>query len=137
MVINNLAEGLITLIIDFYSLKNCKLISIKLNLIKVTNYIHDNISEINSINELCLGEGVPERSLRRLITDNYQISPKAFLNKLRLNEVNKSLKLNHDSLTISEVANDYNFWDMGQFSHDYKKTICRTTFSCDQKKLTI
>jgi AraC family ethanolamine operon transcriptional activator len=39
---------------------------------------------------------------------------------LRLNEVRKSLKREADYSNILQVASEYNFWHMGQFSRDYK-----------------
>jgi len=66
------------------------------------------------------GTHIPERTIRRLINKKFQVSPKQYLNKLRLNEVRKGLILDRRNSSIFQVASDYNFWHMGQFSKDYK-----------------
>ena len=92
---------------------------IKMNL--VMDYIHDNLSSLTSLHQVVDGTNIPERTLRRLITSKYQISPKQFLNRLRLNEVRKALILDKNNSNIYQIANDYNFWHRGQFSKDYKR----------------
>ena len=86
----------------------------------VLDYIHGNISEITSVHQICDGANVNERTLRRLIQKKYKLSPKKFIHMLRLNEVRKSLKLQSKSSNIIQVASEFNFWHMGQFSRDYK-----------------
>jgi len=90
----------------------------KMNLIM--DYIHDNISNLSSLNQVSKGTHIPERTIRRLINKKFQVSPKQYLNKLRLNEVRKGLILDRRNSSIFQVASDYNFWHMGQFSKDYK-----------------
>ena len=87
---------------------------------KIIDYIHGNLSEITSVNQICQNTKIPERTIRRLINKKYDLSPKTYLNKLRLNEVRKKLKSNSDNLDIFQVASEFNFWHMGQFSNDYK-----------------
>lgn len=86
----------------------------------ITDYIQNNLSEITTINQICKKIKIPERHIRWLINEKYDISPKAYLNKLRLNEVRKNLKINTENSSIIKIASEYNFWHMGQFSKDYK-----------------
>ena len=90
----------------------------KMNLIM--DYIHDNISNLSSLNQVSKGTQIPERTIRRLVNKKFQVSPKQYMNKLRLNEVRKGLILDRRNSSIFQVASDYNFWHMGQFSKDYK-----------------
>lgn len=87
---------------------------------KIIDYINGNLSEISSIYQLCQNTNIPERTLRRLINKKYDLSPKTYLNKLRLNEVRKNLKSNTENYNIFQVASEFNFWHMGQFTRDYK-----------------
>ena len=87
---------------------------------KIIDYIHGNLSEITTVYQVCENTDIPERTIRRLINKNYNLSPKGYLNKLRLNEVRRSLKSNERNTSIVESASEYNFWHMGQFSKDYK-----------------
>ena len=87
---------------------------------RVVDYIHENLSIITSVRQICENAQIPERTLRRLINKKYDISPKTYLNKLRLNEVRKKLKSNSGNSEIIQVASEFNFWHMGQFASDYK-----------------
>jgi len=84
------------------------------------DYIHENISNITSIHKISANTGIPERALRRMFQKKYDLSPKSYINNLRLNEVRKRLKLSNGNIRISKVAGELNFWHMGQFSKDYK-----------------
>jgi len=88
---------------------------------KIIDFIHGNLSEITSIYQICHNTNIPERTLRRLINKKYDLSPKTYLNKLRLNEVRKNLKSNTENYNIFQVASEFNFWHMGQFTRDYKQ----------------
>ena len=87
----------------------------------VIDYIHENLSNITSVQQICENTQVHERAIRRLISKKYNISPKSYLNNLRLNEVRKGLKKDSDHLQVFQIASEYNYWHMGQFSRDYKK----------------
>jgi AraC family ethanolamine operon transcriptional activator len=88
--------------------------------VKVIDYIHENLGDLTSINQVCEHTNVPERTVRRLVQKRYNLSPKNYLNKLRLNEVRKGLKKNHEYSSVLQVASEYNYWHMGQFTRDYK-----------------
>jgi len=85
------------------------------------DFIHDNLRQLTSVNEIFAETGIPERTVRRLITKKYGISPKTFLSSLRLNEVRKLLLSNDEESHVFQVASEYNFWHMGQFGRDYKQ----------------
>jgi len=89
--------------------------------VRVIDYIHENLSEITSVQQICENTQVPERTVRRLIRNKYSLSPKNYLNNLRLNEVRKGLKKDSDHANVFQIASEYNFWHMGQFSRDYKQ----------------
>ena len=91
----------------------------KMNLI--VDYIHDNIPNLSFLHQVAKGTKIPERTIRRLIQNKYQVSPKQYLNKLRLNQVRKELLLDKNNSNICQIANHYNFWHRSQFSKDYKK----------------
>ena len=88
---------------------------------KVIDYIHDDIVNVTSLHQICDRTNTSARTVRRLVRKKYDMSPKNYLNALRLNEVRKMLKSESDNTTVIKVASEYNFWHMGQFSRDYKK----------------
>lgn len=120
LVEEKLIELLINCLLIAFPDKQHKLISRSKSAI-IVDYIHENLSEITSVNHICKNTNVPERTVRWLINKKYDISPKSYINKLRLNEVRKILKNNTEKSNINKIASEYNFWHMGQFSRDYKK----------------
>ena len=88
---------------------------------KVIDYIHDDIVNVTSLHQICERTNTPARTIRRLVRKKYDMSPKNYLNALRLNEVRKMLKSESENTTVIKVASEYNFWHMGQFGRDYKK----------------
>jgi AraC-like DNA-binding protein len=55
-------------------------------------------------------------------SERFGVSPKAYLQSLRLNAARKELK-NSDPLSakVADVANQWGFWHMGQFAADYRR----------------
>ena len=89
--------------------------------VKVIDYIHENLTEITSVRQVSENTKISERTIRRMILNRYGLTTKDYLNKLRLNEVRKGLKNNSKNSNVFQIASEYNFWHMGQFSRDYKR----------------
>lgn len=74
-----------------------------------------------TVGELCQVAGVSERTLQYLLKQKYGITPKAYLNIVRLNGVRRALyRTNNRKAKIADIANEWEFWHMGQFAKDYK-----------------
>ena len=115
----NLANLLIDCIAKALSEKMVLDVSIQ-KFSRMIDFIHDNLRQLTSVNQIFEETGVPERTARRLIRKKYGVSPKAFLSALRLNEVRTLLLSNDGESHVFQVASEYNFWHMGQFGRDYK-----------------
>lgn len=78
--------------------------------------------EHHSINELCRVFQVNERTLRRIFSARYGVSPKQYLLAMRLNGARKWL-CRSDPLTtrVSDIANDWGFWHIGKFAGFYRR----------------
>jgi AraC family ethanolamine operon transcriptional activator len=75
-----------------------------------------------SVEELCRIFQVNERTLRRVFSEWYGVSPKQYLMALRLNAVRKDLsKSNAATSKISDIANRWGFWHMGKFAMFYRR----------------
>ncbi|MGI9244876.1 MAG: helix-turn-helix domain-containing protein [Verrucomicrobiales bacterium] len=75
-----------------------------------------------SVQQLCRETGVSERTLQYAFRGRFQLGPKAFLQAWRLNRVRRDLSVTSPrQLTISDVANRYGFWHLGQFAADYRR----------------
>lgn len=84
------------------------------------NSIYD---EFKSISDIALEVNLSERHMLRLFKDTFGISPKTYLQKLRLNAVRKEFLSSEkkERYSISDIAFKYNFFHMGHFSAEYKK----------------
>ena len=75
-----------------------------------------------SVQQLCRETGVSERTLQYAFQGRFKLGPKAFLQAWRLNRVRRDLSVaSPRQLTISDVANRYGFWHLGQFAADYRR----------------
>ena len=85
------------------------------------DYIHENLNEITSVHQVSKKLNIPERTLRHYFQKSFDVSPKSYIQKLRLHEVRKKLKNNlQNDMKVIDAAGEYNFWHMGQFTRDYK-----------------
>ena len=75
-----------------------------------------------TVRQLCQHTGASERTLQYAFKERFQIGPKAFLQAWRLDGVRRKLSGRSQRIrTISDIANDYGFWHMGQFAADYRR----------------
>lgn len=76
-----------------------------------------------TIQSLCRITGVKERTLQHNFKIQLGMTPKQYLQAIRLNRVRKELLNNHkpNGLNISQIAHKYGFWHMGQFASDYRR----------------
>jgi AraC family ethanolamine operon transcriptional activator len=66
--------------------------------------------------------GVPERTLRAAFQSCYGLSPVKYLRILRLHQA-RHLLLTHcpDQTSVTQIASEVGFWELGRFSRDYRK----------------
>lgn len=84
--------------------------------------IGDRCHEPVSIAELQANSGVSSRTLLYAFQEEYGLSPKAYLQLYRLREAHRDLLRGGASgSTVSDIANRWGFWHMGQFAADYRK----------------
>lgn len=86
------------------------------------DYIEANLDEHITLMDMCSFSGVGPRTIQRIFVKHYGVTPKAYITARRLNRVRRVLlsKKTRDVL-VSEVANRWGFWHMGQFAADYRK----------------
>lgn len=74
---------------------------------------------IETLHELA---GLSSRTLRRIFKDQTGMSPLHYLKCRRLNHVHRRLRESSpDSTLVKQVAYDFGFRHLGQFSHDYRE----------------
>ena len=77
--------------------------------------------EIHSVKDLCGVSGASERTLRRGFNERFGISPRSYLKAQRLIGARRDLRASSQAETITDIANRWGFWHMGQFAKDYKR----------------
>lgn len=88
---------------------------------RVKEYIEDFSYTDITVRDLCRAAFVSERTLRYAFNEYYGISPKAFVKMIRLNRVRQDLqRFTPEEKNISDIANRWGFWHLGQFAKDYK-----------------
>ena len=84
--------------------------------------IWDRADEPVTVQEIQSETGASIRTLRYVFEEQYGMSPKRFLQVYRLTEVRKLLRGGGpNAKTISDAANAWGFWHMGQFARDYRQ----------------
>ena len=74
------------------------------------------------IMDVCKGIGVSERTLRLHCLEHLGLSPHRYLWLRRMHQVRRALMLADASAkTVTEIATDHGFWELGRFSVAYKK----------------
>jgi len=79
-----------------------------------------------TISEICSAVHVSRRTLQYTFTQCYGISPKQYIQRTRLNQIRRALLNNQECQTIAEIAFDYGFFHLGQFSQNYKRLFGET-----------
>ena len=73
------------------------------------------------LSELCATAKVGERTLQYAFRDIMGMSPLSYLNRLRLHRARDELRsATSDSTTVTDVAMNWGFWQLGDFSRAYK-----------------
>ena len=83
-------------------------------------YIHTNLHQPLTIDEIAKKFDILERTLRNHFQEELGISPKQYLSTIRLQKVRRELKNKKEKVNIEGVARKFGFTHMGQFSKRYK-----------------
>ena len=74
-----------------------------------------------TIKDICRASGASYRTLNYAFLDRFGVAPKQYLQAVRLDGVRKHLRRDEPDVTVSNIANNWGFWHMGQFAADYKR----------------
>ena len=85
------------------------------------DYIDAHANEPPAIQEVCRAAAVSWRTLDYAFRELFGVTPKRYLQAMRLDGVRRGLHRRGPSAKISDIANDWGFWHMGQFAADYRR----------------
>ena len=90
-------------------------------IIKVLDYLQDHSHDPVRVRDICESTGIPIRTLDRAFKEHFGVSPKSYIKQRQLSGVRSDLVSRTAGCRISDVANKWGFWHMGQFARDYRK----------------
>jgi AraC-like DNA-binding protein len=90
-------------------------------LARACEYIDEHASESPTIESVCGAAGVSWRTLNYAFRDRFGVTPKQYLQMVRLRRARRELIGSDPRSTIAEIAGRWGFWHMGQFAHDYRR----------------
>ena len=89
---------------------------------KAMEYLAEHVNEPISVRGLCTAARSSERTLRRAFLEEFGVAPSRYLRAIRLRGVRRQLQsTSPDRAQISDIANLWGFWHMGQFAADYRR----------------
>lgn len=92
-----------------------------LAVIRAEAYIKENARSDIRMFDICKRADVSQRTLEYAFVERFGVTPKAFLKAYRLNMARRDLRSSKcETGTVSDVANRWGFWHMGQFARDYR-----------------
>jgi AraC family ethanolamine operon transcriptional activator len=78
-------------------------------------------ADVFTIADLCRSTGASERTLHYAFVGRYGLPPARFMKAYRLNGARRDLgRIVSQETKISDVANRWGFWHLGQFAKDYR-----------------
>ena len=102
-------------------LPKCSVIRHRHLISSVRDYVLSKKDHVITIKDLCDQFHVSRRTLQNCFQDTIAVCPITYLKAIRLNAVRRVLKKSAATVSIQDIACDYGFWHMSQFSADYRR----------------
>ena len=88
---------------------------------RAVEFIKDNADEPPSITEVCRAAGSSWRTLNYAFRERFGVTPKQYLQAVRLQGVREQLGRPEGPISVSEAAASWGFWHMGKFAAEYRQ----------------
>jgi AraC family ethanolamine operon transcriptional activator len=90
-------------------------------LAQAVSAIRDRPADVLTVAALCRIAGASKRTLHYAFVERYGLPPARFMKAYRLNGVRNELgQIISRELKVSDIANKWGFWHLGQFAKDYR-----------------
>lgn len=86
---------------------------------RLEQFLRDHFDEPIQLAQLCDATGVSERSLRNACHAVCGTSPKRYLTRRRMEAVRVALAAATPGSTVTRIATDYGFFELGRFAATY------------------
>jgi len=90
-------------------------------LLTALEYLADEDALPLTVSELCTKIGVSAPTIYRAFHEEFGVGPKYYIQIRRLSGVRQHLLASENGESITDIANRWGFWHMGQFARDYRK----------------
>jgi len=90
-------------------------------LLTALEYLADEDALPLTVSELCTQIGVSAPTIYRAFHEEFGVGPKYYIQIRRLSGVRQHLLASENGESITDIANRWGFWHMGQFARDYRK----------------
>jgi AraC-like DNA-binding protein len=87
---------------------------------RALSFIEENPNAPLAVRDVCRTAKVSWRTLDYAFREHFGVTPKAYLKAIRLNAVRRELRRAGPAVLITDLANRWGFWHMGQFAADYR-----------------
>jgi AraC-like DNA-binding protein len=84
-------------------------------------YLEDTETLPLTVSELCSKTGVSAPTIYRAFREQFGVGPKRYIQIRRLNGVRQELLAKNSTASVTDIANYWGFWHMGQFAADYRR----------------
>ena len=85
------------------------------------DYIENHADEPPTVEKICRASGTSWRTLNYAFRDQFGITPKQYLQMIRLQRARRDLLRQGSDASVSETAAAWGFWHMGAFAADYRR----------------
>jgi AraC-like DNA-binding protein len=90
-------------------------------MVRLEEFLEANAHRPLYLSEICAAVGVSERTLRVCCQEYLGLGPIRYLWLRRMQMVRRALAMAEPNATVTSIAADYGFWELGRFSVAYRK----------------
>jgi AraC-like DNA-binding protein len=88
---------------------------------RARDYIHAHAADVPSVTDITAAAGVGVRALARGFERHFGVSPQRYLQQYRLDRVREDLRAAAPGATVTSVAAQWGFWQLGSFAARYRE----------------
>jgi AraC-like DNA-binding protein len=88
---------------------------------RARDYIHSHAADVPSVADIARAAGVGVRALARGFERHFGLSPQRYLQQYRLDRVREELRNAAPGVTVTAVAAQWGFWQLGSFAARYRE----------------
>ncbi len=119
---NSVAEELIMLLVDARCEPSRVSLRSRSRAVKAAmSFILQNAGERLTVSQVCEASGTSWRTLDRAFKEKLGTTPKACINKARLQGARRDLKGAAPTASVADIANKWGFWHLGDFAMNYRR----------------